>query len=263
MIIILLISFLLAFLALLFYPKKSSWLGYIAAFGTLGLFVYSLSFVPVLLERGGWLEQYSWVPSLGIDLNFLLDGLSLFFLLLITLFGFFILTYASSYMQGKRQTNRFFFYLILFMSAMLGLVLSDHILLMYIFWELTSVSSYFLISYENQKEEARSAGLQALLVTNFGGLALLAGLILLGNAVGSYHFSEIIKHNIADHPHYTAILALVFLGCFTKSAQFPFHFWLPNAMAAPTPVSAFLHSATMVKAGIFSASEIKPHAIRF
>lgn len=255
---ILFTSFLLAFLVLFFYSKKSKWLGYSSAVVVFGMFAYSCSFLSPITEGATFAERFTWVPQLGVNAQLYLDSLSLFFVLLITFFGSLILIYATSYMDGKRHLNRFFFYLVLFMASMLGLVMSDNIMLLYVFWEMTSVSSFFLISYNNHDSTARNAGLQALLVTNLGGLALLAGLVLLGNAAGSYNLSDIINTSLTDHAHYPAILTLIFIGCFTKSAQYPFHFWLPNAMAAPTPVSAFLHSATMVKAGVFLLMRLSP-----
>ncbi|QNL49091.1 DUF4040 domain-containing protein [Olivibacter sp. SDN3] len=258
MAIILLLTFLLSFFVLIFHKYIPKTIGYLSALVTFGIFLYFTSFIKVITAGQTVVHDLHWVPLFDVSLRFYLDGLSLFFALLVSFFGSLILMYASKYMEGKRQVNRFLFYLILFMSSMLGLVLSDHILLFYIFWELTSVSSYFLISYNNGQEESRRAALQALLVTNLGGLALFGGLLLLGNSAGSYHISEIIQSKIVSFDYYMPIAILILIGCFTKSAQFPFHFWLPNAMAAPTPVSAFLHSATMVKAGIFLIMRLNP-----
>lgn len=258
MAITLLLTFLLSFLVLIFHRYTPKTVSYLSALVTFGVFIYFTSFIKTITDGQTVVYALQWVPLFDVSLRFYLDGLSLFFALLVSFFGSLILMYAAKYMEGKRQANRFFFYLILFMSSMLGLVLADHILLLYVFWELTSVSSYFLISYNNNQEESRRAALQALLVTNLGGLALFGGLLLLGNAAGSYHLSEIIKEQIVPVGYYVPIIILILLGCFTKSAQFPFHFWLPNAMAAPTPVSAFLHSATMVKAGVFLIMRLNP-----
>lgn len=226
----------------------------------LGSFVYFCTlFIPVL-KRGSVSHHYTWVPALGIDLQFRVDGLSLLFALLISFFGLLIIFYASGYLHNHPLLGRFYLYLVLFMTAMLGLVTSDNIFCLFIFWELTSISSYLLIGFNNNQEEARTAAWQALLVTGLGGLALMAGLVLLGTASGSFTFSGILssKSLLVNHAFFLPSLLLIVLGCFTKSAQFPFHFWLPNAMQAPTPVSAYLHSATMVKAGIYLLARVSP-----
>lgn len=204
--------------------------------------------------------SYEWVPSLGINFSFYIDGLSLTFALLISGIGFFIWLYTSSYLAGHKQLGRFYCYLLLFMIAMMGIVLSDNLITLFVFWELTTVSSYLLIGFDHTSDKARRSALQALFVTGAGGLALLAGLILIGMVGGTYELSEIIARGdvIKSHDLYTPILILVLIGAFTKSAQIPFHFWLPNAMAAPTPVSAYLHSATMVKAGIYLLARFHP-----
>jgi len=200
-----------------------------------------------------------WVPAAGLDLNFRLDALSISFGLLITGIGALICLYADGYFQGDPRRGRFMAYLFLFMAAMLGLVFADNVILLFVYWELTSIASYLLIGFENRKESSRASALQALLATGAGGLALLAGLILLGNAAGSYNFSDIIAaEGLSSHPHYVAIVLLVLAGAATKSAQFPFHFWLPNAMAAPTPASAYLHSSTMVKGGVYLLARLSP-----
>lgn len=154
----------------------------------------------------------------------------------------------------------FYAYLLGFMASMLGVVLADNLIVLFVFWELTSLSSYFLIGFEHKKEEARSAALQALLVTALGGLGLLAGGLLLGKAGGSLEMSSLLGQGgaVRNHHLYPSIVALIFFGAFTKSAQLPFHFWLPSAMVAPTPVSAYLHSATMVKAGIYLLARLAP-----
>lgn len=201
-----------------------------------------------------------WMPTLSIGLDFRLDGLSLFFALLITGIGAIVLAYAGTYMKGKKHVDRFFIALLLFMASMLGLVLSDHIISFFVFWELTSFSSYFLIGYHHESKESRSSALQALLITAGGGLALLAGLVLMGIGGGSMSISELIVRGdeLMDSGLFNTAMVLIVIGCFTKSAQFPFHFWLPSAMAAPTPVSAYLHSATMVKAGIYLLARFSP-----
>lgn len=205
-------------------------------------------------------DTLSWLPHLGLDLAFRLDGLGLLFALLILGIGAFIVVYAGSYLSDEENDCRFFATLLLFMTAMLGIVLSDNLLLLWFFWELTSVSSFLLIGFWGHLSDARRGARMALAVTGSGGLALLAGIVLIGETVGSYAMGDVLNAGpqlIAD-PWYPVMVTLVLLGAFTKSAQFPFHFWLPHAMAAPTPVSAYLHSATMVKAGIFLISRLHP-----
>ncbi|HXV20335.1 MAG TPA: proton-conducting transporter membrane subunit, partial [Desulfuromonadales bacterium] len=205
-------------------------------------------------------ESLAWMPSLGVSLSFYLDGLSLLFALLICGVGTLIVIYAGSYLAGEPHLGRFYFWLLLFMTAMLGLVLSGNLITLFVFWELTSITSYFLIGFEDRQESSRSAALQALLVTGLGGLAMLAGFLLLGLAAGSLELSALLAagDGVRSHPLYLPILLLVLAGAFTKSAQFPFHFWLPTAMAAPTPVSAYLHSSTMVKAGLYLLARLSP-----
>ena len=213
------------------------------------------------VEQGGTLHAFfSWIPSLGINLSFYSDGLSQLFVILITGIGALVLIFAGGYLHGNPLIGRFYSYLLIFMGAMLGLVLSDNLLLLFVFWELTSISSYLLIGFLHEKEDSRRLALQALIITGGGGLALLAGIILIGMIAGSYEFSELLTNPdiIRSHGLYLPILILFLLGVFTKSAQVPFHFWLPGAMAAPTPVSAYLHSATMVKAGIFLLARMNP-----
>ena len=200
------------------------------------------------------------MPSLGIALSWQLDGLSLLFALLISGIGALVLIYAGAYLAGDAQLGRFYLYLLLFMTAMLGLVFSANALTLFVFWELTSITSYLLIGYKHQYASSRAAALQALLVTGGGGLAMLAGLLLLGQVGGSLEIGDLAAQSqaIQSHALYLPIVLLVLAGAFTKSAQFPFHFWLPNAMAAPTPVSAYLHSATMVKAGVYLVMRMTP-----
>jgi multicomponent Na+:H+ antiporter subunit A len=228
----------------------------VLALGPLAVFV-SLAggFLPL-----GRTENWAWFPSLGVGLDFHLTGLGRLMGLLICGIGVLVLLYARSYLDGERLTGRFGCFLMLFMAAMLGVVLADNLILLFIFWELTSISSYLLIGYFHESEESRWKALQALLVTGFGGVAMLGGFILLGLATDAWTISGLRATDVViiDHPWYPAILTLVLLGALTKSAQFPFHFWLPNAMAAPTPVSAYLHSATMVKAGIFLLATMHP-----
>jgi multicomponent Na+:H+ antiporter subunit A len=226
----------------------------------LGLFVYFASLAPRIRDGDNIAWSREWVASLGVDLSFYIDGLALLFALLICGMGALVLIYSDGYMAGRHQVDRFYAFLLLFMASMLGLVLAGNLLTLFVFWELTSFSSYFLIGIENDREPARRAALQALLVTGGGGLAVLAGFVLLGQAAGTYEVTDLLQNpgSLQEHTHYHAILALVTLGAFTKSAQFPFHFWLPNAMEAPTPVSAYLHSATMVKAGVYLLARLSP-----
>ena len=205
-------------------------------------------------------QSIEWIPAIGLDLSFRLDGLSLLFLLLILGIGLLVILYARYYLSSKDSMGQFYAYLILFMSAMVGIVISNNLIQLWVFWELTSISSFLLISFWSHKSEARKGARMALTVTGAGGLALLAGLLLIGSIVDSYDLDTVLAsgEQIRAHASYPVALVLVLLGAFTKSAQFPFHFWLPHAMAAPTPVSAYLHSATMVKAGIFLMARFYP-----
>ncbi len=226
----------------------------------IGLFAYFAGFIPAIQGGKSLSFHYPWVPSLGINFDFHLDGLSLLFCLLITGIGSLVFLYASPYLKGHPYLDRFFAYLSLFMAAMLGVVLSDNVLLLFIFWELTSISSFFLIGFNNDNADSRKSSLVALGITGGGGFLLMAGLILMGHLSGSYSIQEMLGTNeyLKSHALYGLILILIFAGAFTKSAQFPFHFWLPGAMKAPTPVSAYLHSATMVKAGVYLLARLHP-----
>jgi multicomponent K+:H+ antiporter subunit A len=201
-----------------------------------------------------------WVPGLGLEVAFRLDGLALLFVGLILGIGLLVVLYAHYYLSDEDRNGRFFAYLLAFMGAMLGIVTSDNLLLLVVFWELTSITSFLLIGFWRGAAEARQGARLALLVTGAGGLALLAGVLFIGDIVGSYSLGTVLAAGdlIRADPRYPLVLTLVLLGAFTKSAQFPFHFWLPHAMAAPTPVSAYLHSATMVKAGIFLLMRLWP-----
>ncbi len=205
-------------------------------------------------------QRTAWMPDAGLDLAFRLDGLGLLFAGLILGIGLLVILYARYYLSERDSLGRLYAYLLLFMGSMLGVVLSENLILLLVFWELTSLSSFLLISYWHGREEARHGARMALAVTGAGGLALLGGILLLGKITGSYELSVILASGdlIRAHPLYVPTLILVLLGAFTKSAQFPFHFWLPHAMAAPTPVSAYLHSATMVKAGVFLLARLFP-----
>lgn len=224
------------------------------------IFLYYLGYVPSVATGTTYSQFISWVPSMGIDFQFRLDGLSLLFALLISGIGTAIFFYARGYLKGHIYYDRFFGYLLLFMAAMLGVVLSDNIFTLFIFWELTSISSFFLIGFNNDNPDSRKSAITALSITGMGGFFLLAGLVLMGNIAGTYQISELIQSRdmLLSHELYPLLLGLLFMGAFTKSAQFPFHFWLPGAMKAPTPVSAYLHSATMVKAGIYLLARFNP-----
>ncbi|MDR7555327.1 MAG: proton-conducting transporter membrane subunit [Armatimonadota bacterium] len=201
-----------------------------------------------------------WIPTLGARLSFHLDGLSLLFALLVTGIGAVVFLYAGAYLRGEARLGQFYAALALFAAAMLGVVLADNVILLFVCWELTSLASYVLIGFRHERAAAREAALQALLVTGLGGLALLGGLLLLAAMAGSTELSAIVRAGAAVRAdaRYPAALGLVLVGAFTKSAQVPFHFWLPAAMEAPTPVSAYLHAATMVKAGVYLLARLAP-----
>jgi multicomponent K+:H+ antiporter subunit A len=211
--------------------------------------------------RGATIVQaWPWMPALGLNASFRLDGFGLLFALLILVIGLLVILYARYYLSPEDSKERFYGLLLLFMGAMLGVVLSENLLLLATFWELTSISSFVLIGFWREEPDARRGARLALMITGAGGLALLAGILLLGEVVGSYELSRVLASGelVRAHPLYGTILGLVLIGAFTKSAQLPFHFWLPHAMAAPTPVSAYLHSATMVKAGVFLIARLFP-----
>jgi multicomponent Na+:H+ antiporter subunit A len=203
---------------------------------------------------------FDWAPSLGLEYRWRLDGLSLTFAVLISGIGTLIVLYSGGYLKGHPQQGRFFSFILMFSFAMLGLVVSDNLLMLFVYWELTSITSFLLIGFDHERPASRRAALQALLVTGGGGLFLLAGVLLLGHMVDVDSLSGLIAKgsDVRAHPLAGTALLLVLVGAFTKSAQFPFHFWLPNAMEAPTPVSAFLHSATMVKAGVYLLMRLYP-----
>ncbi|WP_425045661.1 monovalent cation/H+ antiporter subunit A [Primorskyibacter sp. S87] len=204
--------------------------------------------------------RLDWLPGLGLNANFMLDGLGFLFAGLILGIGLLIIIYARYYLSREDAMGQFYSYLLLFQGAMVGIVLSDNILLLLVFWELTSLSSFLLIGYWKHLPAGRQGARMALAVTGSGGLAMIGGMLILGQIAGSYDLSVILQQKdlIQSSPLYLPALILILLGCFTKSAQFPFHFWLPHAMAAPTPVSAYLHSATMVKAGLFLMARMWP-----
>ncbi len=234
--------------------------GWIYALLPAGLTVFFASKIPALLDGPPLHSTHAWFPSLGISLSFCLDMWSVVFILLITGIGTLITIYSAGYLEKHPQKKYFFCFLFMFMASMLGTVLSNNAILLFVFWELTSLSSYFLIGFNNEEEMSRRNALQALLVTGTGGLAMLAGFVMIGQIAGSFEITHWILQGemIRSHALLAPALILILLGAFTKSAQFPFHFWLPNAMVAPTPVSAYLHSSTMVKAGVYLLARLFP-----
>jgi multicomponent K+:H+ antiporter subunit A len=201
-----------------------------------------------------------WLPQAGLEFKLRMDGFAWLFTLLVSLMGALVVIYARYYLSPQDPAPRFFAFLLAFMGSMLGIVLSGNLVQLVVFWELTSFSSFMLIAYWYHRVEARQGARMALTVTAGGGFCLLAGVIMLGTIAGSYDLERVLAAGdaVRAHPWYPALLVLVLLGALTKSAQFPFHFWLPHAMAAPTPVSAYLHSATMVKAGVFLLARLWP-----
>ncbi|MEJ8473910.1 putative monovalent cation/H+ antiporter subunit A [Roseibium algae] len=224
------------------------------------IFYHFTGYIAPVSEGQTFTPALEWAPSYGINLSFYIDGLSTLFALLISGIGTLIILYAGGYLNGHPQQGRFFSFLFLFMGAMLGLVTGNNLITLFIFWELTSITSFLLIGFDHLRAASRRAAIQALVVTGGGGLSLLAAFILIIGATGEIEMSSLLSNPdvIKDSGLYLPIFILVMGGAFTKSAQFPFHFWLPNAMEAPTPVSAFLHSATMVKAGVYLLMRMHP-----
>lgn len=234
--------------------------GWILAIVPATIFVFLVGFIAPVSEGRFVSAGIDWVPSYGLTLSFFVDGLALMFALAISGIGTFILIYSGSYLKGHPHQGRFLAFITAFMGAMLGLVLSDNVLALFLFWELTSVTSFLLIGFDHGREKARRAAIQAIVVTGAGGLALLLAALLLNRLFGVWDLSAMIGSglDLRGHGAYGLVLGLVLLAAFTKSAQFPFHFWLPNAMEAPTPVSAFLHSATMVQGGVYLLARTTP-----
>ncbi len=222
--------------------------------------VLLLAQAPAVFRGEVLVAGWDWVPALGLQASFFLDGLGMFFAGLILGIGLLVIVYARFYLAKNDPMGVFYSYLLLFQGAMVGVVLSDNILLLLVFWELTSLSSFLLIGYWKHLPEGRQGARMALTVTGAGGLAMIAGMLILGDIAGSWNLTDILRNKeaIQASPLYVPALVLILAGCFTKSAQFPFHFWLPHAMAAPTPVSSYLHSATMVKAGVFLLVRLWP-----
>ncbi|MGB7334713.1 MAG: proton-conducting transporter membrane subunit, partial [Salaquimonas sp.] len=238
--------------------------------GEKAAWVLALFPAAIFVHLWGYLDQissgevvtmgYSWVPSLGANLSYYIDGLSLTFGLLISGIGTLIILYAGGYLKGHPQLGRFVGFLFLFMGSMIGLVMADNLIALFVYWELTSITSFLLIGFDHNRMASRRAAIQALVVTGGGGLALLAGVVVLNLITGTTELSLLLNTGdvIRESPYYLLAFWLIIAAAFTKSAQFPFHFWLPNAMEAPTPVSAFLHSATMVKAGVYLLMRMNP-----
>ena len=261
LLLIVLLPLLLGTLATAWLGSKSRPLTAMVAGGlTAAAFALLLSLAPQVFAGQTVMNAWPWVPEIGLQLSFRLDGLSLMFAGLILFIGLLIVLYAAYYLAPEDSAGKFFSFMMLFMAAMLGVVLSDNLLLLVVFWELTSISSFLLIGFWSHRADARAGARQALAVTGGGGLAMLGGFVLLGQIAGTYEISALAAQaaTIQADPRFVPALLLILLGAFTKSAQFPFHFWLPDAMAAPTPVSAYLHSATMVKAGVFLLMRLYP-----
>jgi multicomponent K+:H+ antiporter subunit A len=235
----------------------AAWLG-----GTVAgvCLVATLALYPAIADEGAVRSVLAWIPDAGLNLSFRMDGLAWLFCVLITFIGLLVVLYARYYMSPKDPVPRFYALLLAFMGAMLGLVISGNIIQLAIFWELTSLVSFLLIGYWYHRGDARDGARMALIITGTGGLALFVSMLLVGHIVGSYELDDVLASGslIVDHPLYPVTLILFLVAAFTKSAQFPFQFWLPNAMTAPTPVSAYLHSATMVKAGVFILTRFWP-----
>ena len=236
----------------------------VTALGAIGVslssFLLLLSQAPAIFDGAVMTQTWSWLPQLGIDFSFRLDSLGLLFALLISGIGTLIYIYAYYYLNPKNSLSKLYLLLMLFMAAMLGISLSNNLIILLVFWELTSISSFLLVGYWSNYEAAQRGSRMALTITGMGGLAMLGGFVLLGQITGTYQLDQILMmtEQIQSHHLFVPTLLLILLGAFTKSVQFPFHFWLPNAMAAPTPVSAYLHSATMVKAGLFLVARLLP-----
>ena len=249
------------FVPFLFKSVKNIHTGWFVFVIPLALFIYYLTFIKMTMNGQVATSELAWIPSLDIAFVSYIDGLSLLFTLLITGIGALVVLYSIFYLDKNREKlNNFYVYLLIFMTAMLGIVQSDHVITLYLFWELTSISSFLLIGYWYTRDASRFGALKSMMITVFGGLMLLGGLVLLSIMGGTYSIRELIANAplIIGHEYFTLALILVLLGAFTKSAQFPFHIWLPDAMEAPTPVSAYLHSATMVKAGLYLVARFTP-----
>ncbi|MCB8837836.1 putative monovalent cation/H+ antiporter subunit A [Aurantimonas sp. VKM B-3413] len=239
------------------FGRHAAWVLALAPAAAFGIV---LSALPAVAEGKVFLFGFDWIPSFGVRFSVRLDGLSSTFALLITGIGTLIVLYSGGYLAGHRDQGRFLSFILMFMGSMLGLVLADDLITLFVYWELTSITSFLLIGFDHEREAARRGAVQALVVTGGGGLVLLGGLIAIRELTGLTSASDMLAASdlVRNSPYYVPILLMVLAGAFTKSAQMPFHVWLPNAMEAPTPVSAYLHSATMVKAGIYLLLRFQP-----
>lgn len=233
-------------------------LNWLLSAAMLALFGWLLTLFPTIYAGSPIIVEQQWVESFGLTFSLYIDGLALLFALIITGVGAAVFLYAGYYMEDDPRAARFLALLMAFAGSMLGVVLSGNLIVLFVCWELTSIFSFLLIGFDGSKPEARSGAAQALVITGGGGLALFVGIVLMGLAGGSFDLSTLLNAPLRDHPHYTAFTLLLLIGCFTKSAQVPFHFWLPGGMTAPTPASTYLHSATMVKAGIYLLARFYP-----
>ncbi|SHJ97624.1 multicomponent Na+:H+ antiporter subunit A [Desulforamulus aeronauticus DSM 10349] len=258
----LLVPFLFALLVPLLYrymPRIHT--GWFVLVVPTGIFIYMINLIPIIAKGEKLVNSVPWIPTLGINYSTYVDGLTLLFGLLISGIGALVVLYSIYYMSKQREAlHNFYVYLLIFMGAMLGIAFSDNIFILYMFWELTSIASFLLIAYWYQRKQSRYGAQKSLIITVIGGLALLAGLILLSIMTNTFSIREMIEADqmIVKHQLFLPSMLLILLGAFTKSAQFPFHIWLPDAMEAPTPISAYLHSATMVKAGIYLVARFTP-----
>ncbi len=249
------------FVPFIFRKLKNVHTGWFVFFVPVLLFIYYLGFIRLTMDGEVAVSELSWIPSLGISFTAYIDGLSLLFSLLITGIGALVVLYSIFYLDKNREKlNNFYVYLLMFMTAMLGIVQSDNVISLYLFWELTSISSFLLIGYWFTKDRSRFGALKSMMITVFGGLMMLGGFVLLGIMGDTFSIRELTANasTLVGHEYFTLAIVLVLLGAFTKSAQFPFYIWLPDAMEAPTPVSAYLHSATMVKAGLYLVARFTP-----
>lgn len=262
---LLIIAILIPFIATALIPLihnriGSLHIGWLVLLVPTALFIIFALQIPAISVGEVLNQTANWIPSLGINFTVYLDGLSLILALLITGMGSLVVLYSIYYLSPSDSFPHFYAYLLLFMGAMLGVVLSDNLLALYVFWELTSISSFLLIAFWYHRKNSRYGAQKSLLITVFGGLGMLAGFMMLHSMTGTFSIREIIAviGQYTDHALFYPAMFLVLLGAFTKSAQFPFHIWLPDAMEAPTPVSAYLHSATMVKAGLYLVARFTP-----
>ncbi|PWA12577.1 Na+/H+ antiporter subunit A [Pueribacillus theae] len=259
------IAIIIPFLAALFIPllnkKKSNLhIGWFVLIVSATLFIIFARYIPSVASGEYYLYTFEWIPSYGISFTTYLDGLSMIFSLLITGIGSMVILYSIFYLSASESLQHFYIYLLLFMGAMLGVVLSDNLMVLYVFWELTSISSFLLIAFWYYRKGSRYGAQKSLLITVSGGVAMLTGFIMIYVMTNTFSIREILSaiNQYTDHQLFIPAMILVLFGAFTKSAQFPFHIWLPDAMEAPTPVSAYLHSATMVKAGIYLVARLTP-----